>query len=147
MSAKEQLVTALGNKVGFEVINDHDSSNQVRLFGRVRQPRMPGWLNVIRDLLLAAADNPWNLDISRQYFLRGNKLFFGWRVILQGQDIAQHMTQVCKIIRAVDVSTGKELDEVPLHANPNRNAWRNGRGAQPMEKAVVGPMAKARMGM
>lgn len=147
MSAKEQLVTILSSKVGFEVINDHDSPKQIRLFGRVRQPRMPGWLNVIRDLLLAAENNPWSIDISRQYFLRGKKLFFGWRVILQGQDIAQHVTQVCKVIRAADVTTGKELDEVPLHASPDRNALRNGRGAQPMEKAVVGPMAKARMGM
>lgn len=147
MSAKEQIVAALSNKAGFEVIRDNDGPNQIRLFGRVRQPRMPGWLNVIRDLLLAAEDEPWSIDISRQYFLRGKKLFFGWRLILQGQDISQHVPQICKIVRAVDVSPGRELDEVPLHASPNRNALRNGRGAQPMEKAVVGPMAKVRMGM
>ena len=40
-----------------------------------------------------------------------------------------------------------QSDEVPLHARADRNALRNGRGAQPAEKAVVGPLAKANLGM
>lgn len=142
----ETLKSILRSKVGFETITEHIGTNQLRLFGRVRPPSMPGWLSAARDLLLAAPQSAWTVDLSRQYFLRGEKLFFGWRVIVQGQDVQQHLNQVSQVVNNVQVAV-RQLDEVALHAPPNRNALRNGRGAQETLKAVVGPMAKAGLNM
>lgn len=146
MAPHEMLKEVLLHRVGFEVVSESVKDNQVRFFGRVRPMHMPGWLGVMTSLLKHSAQAPWSIDISRQYFLRGDKLMFGWRVILQGADIAEYLPEVTKSIQGVPRPT-LELDEVPLHANPNRNALRNGRGAQLTDTAVVGPQARAQMGM
>jgi hypothetical protein len=107
------------------------------------------WLAVVQGLLQAAeleAGHGWSVDISKQYFLRSSKLFFGWRIIVQGANLPAVLQKITEVIQRVPPVTA-QLDEVPLHARPDRNALRNGRGAQPTEKAVVGPLAKASLGM
>ncbi len=139
--SQEALLAALQNKAGFEAVDKHNSANQLRLFGRVSPQKMPMWLETIRSLLLASDRAGWNLDVSRQYFLRGEKLFFGWRLILQGNNIEQHISAAHAVVQQVRVAA-REIEEVPLNARPDRNALRNGRGAQEMGKAIVGPAAR-----
>jgi len=139
------LQSILQKRVGFEIISQNTAANQIRYFGRVRPTHMPIWLEAMRQLLLVAGHG-WSLDLSKQYFLRGDKLFFGWRIILQAQDLAGHLPAIIDVLQRVQIAP-RELDEVRLHAGPDRNALRNGKGAQPMGSAVVGPAAKAQLGM
>lgn len=143
----EVLQHTLYQRAGYESVDNKVTATQVRFFGRVRQANMPMWLAIMKDLLLASEGAPWSIDLSRQYFLRGDKLYFGWRIILQGENIQQHMQAVAAVVQASTPPAPRQADEVRLHAPPNRNALRNGRGAQPTERAIVGPLAKANMGM
>lgn len=142
----EALQAVLQQRVGFEVVQLSAKTNQVRYFGRVRSSYMPTWLEAMRELLVVSEKAPWSIDLSRQYFLRGEKLFFGWRIILQGENLQIHLPQITDLIQRVKVMS-RQLDEVPLNARADRNALRNGKGAQPTGTAVVGPLAKANMGM
>jgi hypothetical protein len=101
---------------------------------------MATWLKVMEQLLTAMDTHDWNVDLSKQYFMRGEKLLYGWRVIFQGEEVAQHLDEIAKIVMSAPLAQ-KQLDEVPLGASPDRNALRAGKGAQPLNKAVVGPLA------
>ena len=136
---------ALDN-VGFESLQSSDGERQMRRFGRVRPQRQAVWLGAVEALLRSARDQPWDVDISRQYFLRGEKLMWGWRVIFQGDQLSQHIDGINAVVLSARPAV-QQLEEVPLSVSPNRNQVRNGKGAQPTGSAVVGPMAKARMGM
>lgn len=143
----EVLQSTLLQRAGYEVVQATTKDNQVRFFGRVRPNLMPAWLIIMRDLLAAAEGASWSIDLSRQYFLRGDKLFFGWRIILQGDGIQQHMPSIAAVVQRSASPPVRQADEVRLHAPQDRNALRNGRGAQPMGTAVVGPLAKSQLGM
>jgi len=148
MLPHETLKRALATKAGFEAIEEQVSDTRIRFFGRVRPQNMPTWLAVMRDILIASSQAQWTADLSRQYFLRGDKVFFGWRIIIQGPEVQQHLNHVSQVVNSTQMPTSRhQLDEVALHAPPNRNALRNGKGAQSSLRAVVGPMAKAQMGI
>jgi len=101
---------------------------------------MPTWLQLVQRLLALAEKSTWDLDVSKQYFLRGDKLVFGWRLILQGAG-QEDLTALVAAISAVQ-RVQQSAEEVPLYSNPNRNSLSGtGKGAQPMGSAVVGPMA------
>jgi len=141
----DALKSALLSKAGYEIIQENVEPNRLRFFGRVRPSHMPAWLEIMQGMLVASEKAPWTVDISRQYFLRGTKMFWGWRVILQGDDVHSHLNQLSTLVQNTRILT-RELNEAPLNAGPNRNALRNGRGAQPMGQAVVGPLARAQLG-
>lgn len=147
MQPHETLKRTLASKAGFEAIDEQVTDSRVRFFGRVRPQNMPLWLAVMRSILIASEKSQWKADLSRQYFLRGDKVFFGWRIIIQAPTVQQHLDQVSQVISTTQRSGVQQQDEVALHAPPNRNALRNGRGAQSSLSAVVGPMAKAQMGI
>lgn len=144
MTAKA-LEATLQARVGFEVIQQQVKENQIRFFGRVRPSHMPTWLLAMRALLLSTEGAPWSVDLSRQYFLRGEKLFFGWRIIIQSNNIQEQLPTIISIIQSVQYVQA-QVDEVPLHVRADRNALRNGKGAQPTATAIVGPLARASMG-
>jgi hypothetical protein len=147
MLPHETLKRALATRAGFETIEEQVGDARIRFFGRVRPQNMPTWLAVMRDILIASSQSQWTADLSRQYFLRGDKVFFGWRIIIQGPEVQQHLNHVSQVVSATKTPASQQLDEVSLHAPPNRNALRNGKGAQSSLTAVVGPMAKAQMGI
>ena len=147
MLPQETLKRVLAARAGFETIEEQVGDNRVRFFGRVRPHNMPAWLAVMRTILIASGQSPWTADLSRQYFLRGDKVFFGWRIIIQGTGVQQYLGHVCQVLNSAQMPAARQLEEVPLHAPPNRNALRNGKGAQGTLSAVVGPMAKAQMGL
>jgi hypothetical protein len=131
------------NQLGFEVRQSKEADNQLRVVCRV--PLDPvntsRWLQLMERLLLRAEHAAWDVDCSKQYFMRGGTLTFGWRLILQGQGIAQHLSDIISVLTMIPTTT-RELDEVHLHAGPNRNALSpTGKGAQGVLTAVVGPVA------
>lgn len=118
---EKRLYWALHRKAGFEVVSQTAGANQIRVLGRIPQNRMPGWLPVMLALLLASEQLPWNADISKQYFPRNKKLRFAWRIILQGDDIAQHLQQIVNIIEKVPMMRS-ELSEVPIQRSSHRQS-------------------------
>jgi hypothetical protein len=140
---QEQLYAALSKRAGFEVVNTTGSQTQLRVLGRVQgSENTARWLLVVERLLVKAAGAPWSIDISKQYFLRGEKLLYGWRVILQAPDLAPHFDAIVAAVNSTPARVAVVSDEVPLNASPNRNALRNGKGAQGVLTAVVGPGAR-----
>jgi len=77
MLPQETLKRVLAARAGFETIEEQVGDNRVRFFGRVRPHNMPAWLAVMRTILIASGQSPWTADLSRQYFLRGDKVFRG----------------------------------------------------------------------
>lgn len=138
----EDLYGRLLQRTGFETVTKAVAAKQIRVLGRVRDGGVPTWLRVVERLLLRADKAEWNVDISKQYFMRGDKLLYGWRIILQAEDINKHLSDIIQVIDSTPVAAGGEnyyvdSDEVPLHGNPNRLALKNGKGAQPMESAKI----------
>lgn len=129
MTEQNVLYAALADKTGAELLNEKVSDRQLRFMVRVRKgPNTTMWLAVI-DRLLELADSQtapakWTIDISKQYFRRPD-LKFGWRVILQGENLAQYYEPLAREVLAVHPNNaGKELQEVPLHGSPNRKVGR-----------------------
>lgn len=139
---KNELYAALTKKVGYEVVTESYSDQQVRIEGRLPQSQMPLWLAVMNALMTRANSSEWNIDISKHYFVRGDDVRFAWRIIIQSPDVPAHLSDIVNTIMTTRPPFA-EVMEVPLHANPNRNAPVRGKGAQGVLSAVVGPMAFA----
>lgn len=143
----EEFERVLRLRGGFEAVDHQHSANQVRLLGRVRAPSTNSWLVVVHHLLSAAdkADG-WSVDISKQLFLRGGKVMFGWRLILQGTDIAERLTPIIQLIAASPRVRAIIEEQALPGASSSRNApslANGGKGAQSSLKSTVGPMAIA----
>jgi hypothetical protein len=83
------------------------------------------------------------VDISKQYFLRNERVLFGWRLIFQGEGVAEHLPKICEAVSNAPRAKAV-VEEQPLAgARGDRNAPRGGKGAQGVLGAVVGPMAIA----
>jgi hypothetical protein len=142
-----ELYNALHRKSGFEVVNEANSEKQIRIIGRVTNNRMPTWLVVIQRLLIKAEEAPWSIDISKQYFLRGGKVLFGWRVILQGENIASHLDSIAEVISGAPVMK-MEINEVPIQRSAHRTQMIRGRGAQVIGgDAGTPPIVAAKLGI
>ena len=142
MADRKQLYAALGSRAGFETVSETATDQQLRVIGRVSQQGMPNWLIVIQQLLLNQEDAPWNVDISKQYFLRGGKVLYGWRLIFQGEELESYLDQIIEIVHG-SPHAKRTVDEVPLvGCSPDRNVPKRGKGAQGVLGAVVGPAAR-----
>jgi len=128
----EELYSKLQVKTGFETLNKTSTDKQIRIVGRVHSPSIPTWLQVVERLLLRSESSKWNADISKQYFMRGDKLLYGWRIIFQADDIVKYLPEIASTIDSTPMAMSTPTDEIPLHGNPNRYALNNGKGAQPM---------------
>ena len=138
------LHNVLAQKVGFGVVTSTLGDKQIRLVGRVPQPQIGTWLLVMERLLVGEKNAAWNVDISKQYFMRGAKLLYGWRVIFRADGIAQHLNEIAQVIQTTPM-VQRQLDEVALHGGVDRTSLRGGKGAQPMFTAVVGAAAQRQM--
>lgn len=151
---KEVVANAL-LVVGFEVINSQEvGALQLRITGRVPKERMPTWRTTMERLNLLAGEG-WTIDISQQYFVPapiaemvkaggepadGSHLRSIWRIIIQSKEnMDDQLMAIANHIGKVQPPR-VELMEVTLNAPESRNELRRGKGAQPMGKAVVGPM-------
>jgi hypothetical protein len=138
----EIITQALNHKAGFEVVTSTPSNDQLRLVGRIPTNNIGTWLAVLERLLIYAEKAAWNVDLSKQYFMRGTKLLYGWRLIFQAEGVAQYAEGIAAIISQVP-AVQRQLDEVKLYGGVDRTKLHEGKGAQPMFKAVVGPAAAA----
>lgn len=140
----EDLLHKLQVRGGFETVNHSTTGSQLRVLGRVPKESMNGWLIVIQRLLAAAERSPWNIDISKQYFLKNDRVVFGWRLIFQGEEIWNQIEALAQLVW--NTPRPREIiDEQPL---PGVRGDRNvpsatGKGAQGVLKAAVGPVAVA----
>ena len=143
----DDFVRALGTRIKYEVVQCTGGPKQIRLVGRVLPPDVPQWLEVVNRLL--QPNDGWAIDISKQYFLKAGKTVFGWRLILQGEDINSSLDSVLQTaLSAPRVQV--ELDEYTLAGvGADRNAASansRGKGAQDVNKAVIGRAAASMMG-
>lgn len=134
-----QLYTVLNQRAGFEVVNQTVTDNQIRVIHRVAKGGMPNWLMVMDCLIEASESAPWNIDLSKQYFRRASRLIYGWRFILQADNIVEHLPDVIAAIQRAPRAR-QIVDEQPLAgASTNRNSLTRGKGAQNPLQARVGP--------
>jgi hypothetical protein len=140
------IVHAMHQKAGFELVEHSSSPSQLRLLGRVpldkESHNINNWLIVIRQLLLESAKAAWKTDISKDYFLMGDKVVYAWRVILQAEAIDVHMGEIIKVITSAPHSSRSEVTEMPLPGvGANRNSTTGGRrGAGPIDRVATGPL-------
>jgi len=101
MSEQAQaLLSALHSRFGFEMRTHDVRGNQIRFLGKVPPEFSRNWIVGIRHLLMKSLSSPWNLDVSRQYFLRGEQMVWGWRLIFQHDDINSHIADIITTISA-----------------------------------------------
>lgn len=152
MQAKDALFLALRKKTGFEVVSvGEPTPHQLRVLGRVLDDpaglNMNNWKILMHRLYTAMTDRPWKVDISKSYFLyeATAKLVFAWRLIFQGQNIADHYNEMTELVLTAPASVRADVTEMVLSgASADRNSTHGGRrGAGLMGKVVVGPMAVA----
>ena len=132
---------ALRLKVSAEVLNETATETQVRFILRVpRGVQTTRWLDVCRSLLQLERNAQWSMDLSRNYFLMPQDqedMRYRWRVIIQGLNLSQYDAAIAARIREVRFHSRTQIDEVPLHGNPNRS-----RTAGPIGSVPIGPAAR-----
>lgn len=142
------LLQALRTKCGFEVRDvNQPSPKQMRLLGRIPQSRMGDMLLLIYALKTREEQGPgWTADISKNYFLLGGKVVFGWRIIFQSNEAfgEKHVSDICKVVNTTPNSSRREVTEAPLiGATANRNAQgANGKGAGYIGQVKIGPQMR-----
>jgi len=142
-----ELVRAMNQKTGFELVEHTSSPTQLRLLGRVPLDRsganMNNWLLLTRHVLIQSAKGAWSADISKDYFVRSDKLVYAWRVIFQSKSIEDSFTEILQVIGGTKESRHNEVTEMPLPGvSADRNSTEGGRrGAGLSGQVPVGPMA------
>lgn len=151
MATLREVTSALRAKCQYEVVSAEEKESQVRLVGRIKEGQtttpMKNWLLLLHHLL-SNQGAAWKVDASKYYFLSGGRLVFGWRLLFQGAGIASQYGEIAAVIGSAPFDNSVEVTSVRLGGvDADRNAGGVGRrGASPIDKAVVGPMAlSARM--
>lgn len=138
-----EFAQMLKMRSGFELVSHTDTPNQVRMLGRVPNNMMESWKVIMHRLLTESERSSWSVDISKQYFLRHSRLVYGWRIILQGQDVGSRLPELSEVVSNAPRAKVIVEEQRLYGASANRNAPRGGKGAQGVLTAVVGPMAIA----
>ena len=135
-----ELLRMLYQHCGYETLEaSQPSKGTVRLMGRVRHERIPDWIIAVHTLLNGEG-NGWSLDVSKYHFLRGGKVIYAWRVIIQAEDVLAQLPSIYAVLRSAPKSSRAETDEMPLlGASRSRNVMVKGKGAGPMGSVAVGP--------
>lgn len=129
---------ALAKKCGFDVKSSSTRPGQLRVIGSVHANNTKRWLAVMDKLLRASDKSAWEVDISKHYFLRGDVIRYGWRIIVQAENVEEHISSVAQVIRAAP-SPKVSVEEYTLHGGgSNRNAVKNGKGASLLGQARIG---------
>jgi hypothetical protein len=145
-TAANALFAALRKKVSFEVVSQTETPNQLRILGRIPTDRLGlnegNWKIVKYRLLIAMEERPWKVDLSKSYFIKTEtkKMVFAWRILLQGENIAQHYADIISVI-STSPSARAEVMEIPLVGNSRNDTTGGRRGAGPVGSVAVGPFA------
>lgn len=149
MSTVRDLVNAIRTRVPFEPIDIQESSNQLRIIARIRpdgtSAPIDNWMNVMMTFFkrMAQPTCHWKVDISKQYFPRGEKVVYAWRVMFQAENLMTLMPNIIESVMTAPLTSRAEVNEVPLlGASANRNDTTGGRkGAGVFGSVPTGPMA------
>ena len=143
MAEYGELIELLHVKCGYEVVQQDFSDNRIYLLGRIRGQTLANNLVIRHRLLTAAALAPWKVDSSWADQLKQGRLVKGWRIIFQGEGIAQYLPDILRVIGSAPAAKVNEIMEVPLPgASADRNAQNGrGRGAGLTGKHPIGPMS------
>ncbi len=126
----QAILMALRTRFGYEAVQVSQNPKQVRLLGRIPQQQTRNWQVGRHHIFLNERSHPWTVDISRQYFLRGEVEVFGWRLIFQGDNLAEHVKSITQTIMSAPRAKF-ELEEqaLPGVSGPRRTMNDKGRGA------------------
>ena len=115
------LQAALNRKSSFEMVDHTNGVDQLRVIGRQKGDPMGvnlnNWLLVVKNLLQGQMNAQWKVDISKNYFLRGEHVIYGWRLIFQtpdGSPLEPHIPAIVKAIMTAPHTATGELKEFPL---------------------------------
>lgn len=143
----DDILVELKNKGSYELVVQTPSKSQWRLLGRVPAGAKDRWKR-LRVHLLKTAETPaccWQVDISQQFFLRDGSEVYGWRLIFHAKNKAPLDTCLTHLLATLRALPGEERGEVMLVVRDDRNNVHNplhpGKGAQPMNSALVGQAA------
>lgn len=110
--SKTDVYGVLMQKCAFEVLDEQEKPNQLRIMGRSQRDRWPFFLPVIRRLLMTSKKpgSPWTCDISKMYIEQNEKVFYTWRLIFQGTDLRTQYANIISTIRSAEQPARVELD-------------------------------------
>jgi hypothetical protein len=140
---------AFGQKFSYQVVTSKEKPDQLRIVGRILPDKdgrnVNNYLLVAHRLLKAAFKRPWDVDISKWYFMKSEDapMVFGFRFIFQADKLDQHYADIVNLIKTAPATARAEVTEMPLVGSSiHRNSTAGGRrGAGPMGTVPVGPAA------
>jgi hypothetical protein len=109
------LLEVLKQKAGFETLTHTPKEAQLRITGRCHPDRWGFFLPVIYTLQRTAdKDGSWSCDISKQYFIRNDRIVYCWRLIFQSDNINEKYSYLANVVRGAPNPTRVEVEEVLL---------------------------------
>lgn len=118
--------------VNFEIVGTPtETERRIQIHGRVRSQTKRWAQDTVKRLIVARQGSPWTIDISREYFPRGEDLFWRWRIIIQSDNLGEHLGDIISLVQqSLRPAPGMEVTEIPLVGSPKtRNVMINGKGA------------------
>lgn len=109
------LLAVFHHKAGFETVTHTQKANQLRITGRCHPDRWGFFLPVIYTLQRTAEkDGTWSCDISKQYFIRNDRIVYAWRLIFQSEGLSERYEYIANVVRGAPNPTRVEVEEVLL---------------------------------
>ncbi len=139
MAEVQEFLRALSEKSKFDVVNHTATPGKLRVVGRIPHDELnhnvQSWLIIARNLLLASEQAGWNIDVSKQYFIKtvgdSKKIVYAYRLIVQGDNISTILDSLIPLVRGSKPSSSVQLDRFPLHGETaERNVGKRGKGAR-----------------
>ena len=145
MEALDVLLAALSARFGMQPVSQNATKSQVRLVLRIGSQHTRNWIVGAQHLLQVSQRSPWNLDLSRQYFLRGDVMVWGWRLILQHEDIAAHLPAIVQAVNSAPRAKF-EVEEQALPGITGQRRMMNERGKGASAGGTIPMLIRQRVG-
>jgi hypothetical protein len=112
---RTDIYKALAKKCGFEVVQEIETNDRLKVIGRCSLDRWSFLLPVIHALLTASEQaSQWSCDISKNYILNEGKVLYCWRIIFQGTPIVSSYVKILSVIDSASRPARVELDSMLL---------------------------------
>lgn len=145
----DPILQAMKVKAGFQALDVNEGKGRLRILGRVPQSQTTrntlNWL-IVAYRLLKASNQVYKVDVSKQYFIKNDRIVFAWRLVFEGNDLEKYYEFITNVVKESPQTATFDLsEEVPLHgvAADRNNTAGGKRGASSVFRGVVGPEALA----
>lgn len=130
MATSEEFLKALQTHLGLEVIDVSDEPTSLRGIFR-KTDASETWKEAFKRLLFAEPSATWSVDLSKKYFLLGDKLVFGWRILVTSPDLKADYDELIRLL--IPPRSYEERDEVPIigQNGPRNMETTRGKGIMP----------------